>query len=71
MGLRIARSDVEAVLVRRVIIGDGSCKCEGLIGMLGIDLVGVVMSTDNGLSLAVIWILLEDIVVFRADQKPS
>lgn len=58
MGLRIARSDVDAVLVRRVIIGDGSCKCDGLEGMLATGFGGVVIPVD-GLSSAVIWMLLD------------
>lgn len=64
MGFLMARSEVEAVLVRRVIIGDGSCKCDGLDGMPVIGgLVGVVVvmptTTDEGLSSVVIWILLD------------
>lgn len=55
---------MEAVLVRRVIIGDGSCRCDGLVGMPVIGgLVGVVAgmptTTDDGLSSVVIWMLLD------------
>lgn len=52
---------VEAVLVRRVMIGDGSCKWDGLDGMLATGFGGVVMPVD-GLSSAVIWMLLDMMV---------
>lgn len=61
MGLRMARSDVEAVLVRRVMIGDGSCRWDGLDGMLATGFGGVVMPVE-GLSSAVIWMLLDMMV---------
>lgn len=52
---------VEAVLVRRVMIGDGSCKWDGLDGILATGFGGVVMPVD-GLSSAVIWMLLDMMV---------
>lgn len=66
---------MEAVLVRRVIIGDGSCRCEGLEGIPVIGgLVGVVAgipTTDDGLSSAVIWMLLDIITGQLSHFNPT
>lgn len=83
MGFLMARSEVEAVLVRRVIIGDGSCRCDGLDGIPVIGgLVGVVVvvvgaagdmpTTDDGLlSSVVIWMLLDIVSRFLGELPPS
>lgn len=82
----MARSEVEAVLVRRVIIGDGSCRCDGLDGIpvigglvgvvvvvvVGVGIAGDMPTTDDGLlSSVVIWMLLDIVSRFLGELPLS